>query len=124
MKRWLGSVISILSIAVINTFAFGGLHAGAMSQQSMSGGMSHGTMSTKSVSCVSDCTTATVNRGDDLELPDKNEDDDEPSLPSSLTAAEIIASLEKQHSNVARSLVKYEPPPGIPLYIQFLTLRP
>lgn len=123
MKRWLGSVISILSIAVINTFAFVGLHAGAMSQQSMSGGMSHGTMSTKSVSCVSVCTTATVNRGDDLELPDKNEDD-EPSLPFSLTAAEIIASLEKQHSNVARSLVKYEPPPGMPLYIQFATLRP
>ncbi|MCA9332205.1 hypothetical protein KC968_04710 [Candidatus Saccharibacteria bacterium] len=124
MKRWISSAISIITIAVINTFTFGGLHAGAMSQQSMSGGMNHGSMSTKSVSCVSVCTTATVNRGDDLELPDKNEDDDEPSLPFSLTTSKIIASLEKQHSDVARSLVKYEPPPGIPLYIQFLTLRP
>lgn len=124
MKRGIIGIISIISIVVFNTFTFGGLHVSAMSQETASGGMSHGIKSIASISCVSVCTTITVKCADDLEIPDKNEDDDEPALPFSLTVAETTASLNQLHSEKARSIVKYEPPPGIPLYIQFAALRP
>lgn len=124
MKRTVYSIFSLVIVGVMNLFTFGTLHAAAMPQAARMSGMNHGVMSSKSVSCVTVCTTATFSRGDDLELLDSEQDDDETTAPFYASTSEAIAGISKLHSDTTRNLVKFEPPPGRPLYIQFATLRP
>lgn len=123
MQRWWLGIIAIVSIVIINIFTFGSLHTGSMSRLKVSGGMYHKMVSAKSAGCVNLCSTAAVNRTENLEISEDNKDDDEPALPLYVSSGDVIASLAGQHSAVAGTLVKYEPPPDLLKYIKFSALR-
>lgn len=120
MKRMLYSITSLLLIAVMNLFVMGA-HSSAMSMSSShsTSGMKH---AKTSVSCISLCASATSYRLSDLEIIE-NEDDDEPSAPFYLAFQQPLYSLNSHHTAVAREAVKFEPPPGLPAYIQFAVFR-
>jgi len=111
-----------MTVAMLSDFTFG-IHVSATSQSGMAAGMNHGAMSSKSVSCASVCTTTTINRGDDLEIIENERDDDDKAVPFYALIDKHHTSISKQHSVTARELIKYEPPPGLPLYIKFASLR-
>lgn len=116
MKRLLYSITSLLLIGVMNLFVMGA-HSSAMSMTSSHSmtGMKH---ANTSVSCISLCVFATTYKLSDLEVID-NEDDDEPSTPFYTAYQQSLHRLASQHTVRAREAVKFEPPPGLPAYIQF-----
>lgn len=105
----------------MNLFVMGA-HSSAMSMSSSHSmsGMKH---AKTSVSCISLCASATTYRLNDLEIIDNDEDDDEPSTPFYTAFQQPLLSLALQHTSLAREAVKFEPPPGLPAYIQFAVFR-
>lgn len=75
-----------------------------------------------SVSCVTLCASATSNKLKDLENFD-NEDDHEPRKPFYITYQQPLQGFEAYHTTLAREVVKFEPPPGLPGYIRFAVFR-
>lgn len=104
----------------MNLFVMGA-HSSAMSMSSSHSmsGMKH---AKTSVSCISLCASATSYKLNDLEIID-NEDEDEPSKPFYTACQQPLLSLASQHTALAREAVKFEPPPGLPAYIQFAVFR-
>lgn len=104
----------------MNLFVMGA-HSSAMSMSSSHSmsGMKH---AKTSVSCISLCASATTYRLSDLEIID-NEEDDEPSTPFYTAFQQPLLGLASQHTVLAREAVKFEPPPGLPAYIQFAVFR-
>ncbi len=121
MKRLLYSAMSLILVAILNLFVFGG-HSSAMSS-----GSAHSMGSAKhtkaSQNCMTLCMSASQREAHELGVVDENEDK-EPSVPFYTVSQQAIQLLEKLHTTYAKFAVLFEPPPGLPLYIQFATLRP
>lgn len=91
----------------------------AMSSSHSMTGMKH---AKTSVNCITLCASATSNKLNDLEVIDE-EDNEEPSEPFYVAYRQPLAALATYHSHIARYAVKFEPPPGVPVYIRLAVFR-
>jgi hypothetical protein len=123
MKRVFHGVVSVAVVTLFNVLALG-LHAAAL--QPVHVGHSAGTSShqTSSTTCLTICTTATLNRNEIIDETDKDKDDTpQPPFYIQFQGPPLIA-LEKKHSEEARLATDREPPPGgQPAYIVLTVFR-
>jgi hypothetical protein len=123
MKRVFHGVVSLAVLTLFNVLALG-LHAAAL--QPVHVGHSAGTSSlqTSSATCLTICTTATLNRDEIIDDTDKDEDDTpQPPFYIQFQDPPLIALVEK-HGEEARLATDREPPPGgPPAYIGLTVFR-
>lgn len=121
MRKALQKIASLSLTALLVALSFG-IHASAtprVSGHAMEG-VNHNASSS---SCAIICTSATLHKE---ELTDENDEekDDKDNEPfyAHLQLSSIVL-LEKEHETQTKTVLKHEPPPGLPAYVELGVYR-
>lgn len=82
--------------------------------------MQHG----QSVTCATLCNLTTPTNEQPVGGEDDGEDEARPTQTAQYLSLDAIPALARLHSDTARKVVKFEPPPGLPAYILLSVFRP
>lgn len=76
----------------------------------------------RTTACVTLC-TPTAPRNDSPTFEDDNEDDQKRNVFFQISSRDITSAFSIRHSEIARTVTDFEPPPGSPAYIALSVFR-
>ena len=109
----------MLFIGIVFYGAFATSHFAAAQPVHGAHDMEHG----QTIACITLCTPTTP-RNDSPTFEDNDEDDQKHGVLFYVSSREITSALSFRHSEVARAVTDFEPPPGSPAYIALSVFRP
>lgn len=115
--------VSRMFIVLMGTLFYGALatsHVAAAQPMHSMHGMDHGVRST---TCITLCTSTTP-QNESPTFEDDDEDKQKPDVSFQPDQAQVILALSYRHTEIARTVTEFEPPPGLPAYILFSVFRP
>lgn len=124
MRKFLQHVLSLTILFVVSGFGLIS-HASAMPvsmhQMSQDGSHAHHSQSSSTSRCVTLCTSAIVQREDELKDSMIHDDNNEPDLPFYLVGQHAV--YDSESTKVALATASVKPPPKVPIYIRYGVFR-
>ena len=111
--------VSRMFIVLVGTLFYGALATSHVAAAQPMHGMEH----SRSTTCITLCTSTTP-QNESPTFEDDDEDKQKPDVSFQPDQAQVILALSYRHTEIARTVSEFEPPPGLPAYILFSVFRP